>query len=120
MRRHLLGIIGIVLLVLAAVLFPLVHGNDQVWPAACLRMGLVLVVLWMAWPELASLSKWLARAALVIAVVVAAFSKYAWILIPLLIGAWVLSMLSRKPKANVAVKSIRPRVSESSDREAPS
>jgi hypothetical protein len=61
---------------------------------------------------LASLSKWLARAALVVAVVVAAFSKYAWILIPLLLGAWVLSLLSRKPKPK--------RVSGSSDREVPS
>jgi hypothetical protein len=112
MRRHVLGIAGILLLVLAAALLPFVDGNNQVWPAACLRMGLVLVVLWMAWPELASLSKWLARAALVVAVVVAAFSKYAWILIPLLLGAWVLSLLSRKPKPK--------RVSGSSDREVPS
>lgn len=98
MRRHLLGIAGILLLVLAAILFPFVDGNSQVWPAACLRVGLVLVVLWMAWPELVSLSRWLATAAVIVAVVVAAFSKYAWILIPLLLAAWVLSLLSRKPK----------------------
>ena len=120
MRRHLLGIFGILLLVLAAVLFPLVDGNSQVWPAACLRMGLVLVVLWMAWPELTSLSRWLARAALVVAVVAAAFSKYAWILIPLLLGAWVLSMLSKKPKRAMVAKATRGPVPESSDRATPS
>jgi hypothetical protein len=119
MRRHLLGIAGIVLLVLAAVLFPLAGGNSQVWPAAFLRMGLVLVVLWMAWPELVGLSRWLARAALVVAVVAAAFSKYAWILLPLLLGAWLLSLVSKKPKRPSDPKATPP-ITESSDREVPS
>ena len=119
MRRHLLGIAGVLLLALAAILFPLVDGNSQVWPAACLRIGLVLVVLWMAWPELVGLSRWLARAALVVAVVVAAFSKYAWILIPLLLGAWVLSLMSRKPQRTSSAKPTSRRVNESSDQEVP-
>jgi hypothetical protein len=120
MRRHLLGIAGIVLLALAAVLFPVVDGTSQVWPAACLRIGLVLVVLWMAWPELESMSRWLARAALVVAVVAAALSKYAWIILPLLLGAWVLSMLNNKRKPTGVSKPAARRVTESSDREVPS
>lgn len=82
MRRHLLGIIAIVLLV-AGPLW-LWREPNSFLAASCLRIGAVLAALWLAMPQLTQLSQWLYRAIIVIAIVAAAFSRYAVVLIPLL------------------------------------
>ena len=55
-------------------------------------MGLVLGVLWLALPQLERSSRWLYRVAIIIALAVAVFSRYAVILVPLLVA-----MLFLKP-----------------------
>lgn len=100
MRRHLLGIIAIVLLVIGVVMF-FVRLEDETYTffqAACLRVGLVLGAIWLALPQLESMSRWLYRAVLVVAIVVAAFSRYAVILVPLLLAMWFIKPRGDKAK----------------------
>lgn len=59
MRRHLLGLIALACLVLAAVVVwcPSLKSY-QVAGAMGLRIGSVLAVLWLAWPDLHRLPSW--------------------------------------------------------------
>jgi hypothetical protein len=99
MRRHLLGILGVILVLVALVMIASSPENEF-WQASCMRIGLVLMALWLAWPQLADLSRWLYWIIVTIAIVAAAFSKYAWVLIPVIIAAFVLNRISRS-KASV-------------------
>jgi hypothetical protein len=54
-RRNLLGLIALVSLVLAAVLS---GSTYQAAGSMGLRIGLVLGVLWLAWPDLHRLPRW--------------------------------------------------------------
>jgi hypothetical protein len=74
-RRHALGLIALAMLAFAAVIF--------FWPALslyqpaaamCLRVGLLLGVLWLAWPDLHRLPRW-AWYAMPIAVVVLVYAQ---------------------------------------------
>lgn len=121
MRRHLLGIIGVVLLTLAAVLFLFAGGDSQqVWLSACLRIGLVLVMLWMAWPEIASLTRWVGPVAIVAALILATTVKSFGVLLPVLIGLWGLWIVGRFLRPLPKKPPQTTRISESSDREVPS
>ena len=53
------------------------------------RVGLVLGALWLAFPHLDQMSRWFRRAAIVVAIVAAALSKYALILLPLIFLMWI-------------------------------
>ena len=59
MRRHLLGLIALVSLLLAAVLsgYPPL-ADYQTVGAMSLRVGLVLGAVWLAWPDLHRLPAW--------------------------------------------------------------
>ena len=58
MRRHLLGLIALASLALAAVLCYSPLATYQAAGAMGLRVGLVLGVLWLAWPDLHRLPRW--------------------------------------------------------------
>ena len=88
MRRHLLGILAIVLIALGSSSFVY---PDYPYLAISWRVGIVLAVLWLAMPQLQGLSVWLRRAAIVVAVVAAAFHKYGLILLPLIFFLWIFS-----------------------------
>jgi hypothetical protein len=59
LRRTLAGIIGLVLLSIAASLAITPAGDQaQLWMSSCLRVGAVLCLLWLAWPQLSRLHPW--------------------------------------------------------------
>lgn len=102
MRRHLLGIISIVMLALGIAMFWWNPLDNEFWHAAFLRVGVVLFALWLALPQLMGLKRWLFNAVMIVAVVAAAFSKLAWILVPAIIAIWIFSPKSGKDSAAAA------------------
>lgn len=54
MERHRVGILAVVLLVIGGVLefSGLAESGYQQWSAACVRIGILLAVMWLALPQL--------------------------------------------------------------------
>ena len=98
MRRHLLGLLAIVLIVVGLSL--MTFEQYAFLANSCWRIGLVLAALWLALPQLKGMSVWFRRAAIVVAVLAAAFSKYGLILLPLIFLMWIFSR--KKPAASSA------------------
>ncbi len=96
MRRYLLGILAIASIIAAVVL--MVLDVNAFVANSSLRIGLVLAALWLAMPQLHQMSRWFRNAAIVVAVVAAAASRYALILLPLLALMWLFGPRSDKPK----------------------
>lgn len=62
MNRTLVGIFAVGLLLAAAILAWTRPSSDyEVWMSACLRVGTVLVALWLALPQLERTPHWLAK-----------------------------------------------------------
>ena len=96
MRRHLVGILSI-LLWAGAVAFwfsppqsPFLVESQ----AACWRMGTVLAVWWLAWEQAVRLPRWLLLAIPLLAVVVVLRPKYFFVAIPLVVA---LALLMPRP-----------------------
>jgi hypothetical protein len=52
-NRTMVGIIGLVLLVAAGLLWGLgLEGSNPMWSGACLKVGIVMATLWLALPSL--------------------------------------------------------------------
>ena len=99
MQRHLLGLLAIVLIIVGLSLMILESFAQYAFLAnSCWRIGLVLAALWLALPQLKGMSVWFRRAAIVVAVIAAAFSKYGLILLPLIFLMWIFSR--KKPAAS--------------------
>lgn len=96
MRRHVLAILSGVLIVVGLLLMPL--DGQFALASFCWRIGIVLFVLWLALPQLQGVSVLLRRAAIVVAIIAGAFSKYGLILLPLIFLMWLFS--GRKSPAN--------------------
>ncbi len=87
MRRHLLGIIALLLLVGA--------GAFWIWPpegsaagqfeAACWRVGALVAVLWMAYPQLHRTPAWLWPGLTVLLVILAIRPKYFLLAVPIIV-----------------------------------
>ena len=88
MQRHTLGILAIVFTVVGLASFT---HPEYPYFAISWRIGIVLIALWLALPQLQGFSVWLRRAAIVVAVVAAAFHKYGLILLPLIFFMWLFS-----------------------------
>ncbi len=73
MRRHLIGVIALVLLSGSGILllWPQTGGSHQVVLAACMRIGAVMAALWLAYPQLSQLPQWLFAVALGVVLVAA-------------------------------------------------
>jgi hypothetical protein len=101
-RRHALGVLAIALLSGAAVFwfFP-PEGNLQLVEAACLRMGPVAAIFWIAWRELSRLPPWLVFLVPVVAALLVLRVRWQYVLIavPLVIVLWIL-----KPRAGPGAK----------------
>jgi len=102
MRRHLIGILSLVLLVGAAgfFFFPPTSAVAIESKAACWRMGLLLAVWWMAWPQVIRLPRWLLIAVPMLVVVLVLRPKYFLVAIPLVVALALLmprSASSRTP-----------------------
>jgi hypothetical protein len=102
MRRHLVGICSLVLLAGAGLflLFPPTSVMATEWQAACGRMGLLLGLLWLAWPQAVRLPRWLLIAVPLAALVLVLRPRYFLFAIPLVIVlAIAVSMLMPRPAA---------------------
>jgi len=87
MQRHALGIIAIVLLGVGVATY---GREDPVVSGACLRVGAVLVLLWLAMPQLRDVPSWLLGALGVVLLIVLRWPKLLWAMLPLAAVLWLL------------------------------
>jgi hypothetical protein len=92
MRRHILGAIGLAGLVYGLVVFFLYGydgGLNQVFPALCLRLGIVMMTIWLGLPEInrffAKYPPWIFILAIVLVTVVVIRPKLLPFLIVLVV-----------------------------------
>ncbi|HBO43308.1 MAG TPA: hypothetical protein DD670_05125 [Planctomycetaceae bacterium] len=99
MRRHAIAAIAAVFLSAAAALWlwPPVEGGSPAFEAALWRVGAVLVVLWLAYPDLRRMPAWLLGVVPIVAVLVAARPRWFIFLVPILLVLGVLQSLRRRP-----------------------
>lgn len=99
MRRHILGICALLLLA-GAVYFRIQPPESDVGVglhSACMRVGALCAVLWLAYRDLVRLPPWIGSVILVAAIFVAVRPKLAVIAVPLVIS---LMILGSKKKPN--------------------
>ncbi len=78
MHRPTVGILALILLVVGAIalVFPGDEGSRQNVAAGCLRVGLILAVVWLALPELTrSTSRWFLLGTIAVAIVLARWPR---------------------------------------------
>jgi hypothetical protein len=98
MRRTLVGIIALALLLIAAVLALFPGDETMAWMSACLRVALVMVPLWLAWPQLARLHPWFILGGLAVMVLMLVLAKQPRIL---LMGLVIMVIVARlRPRSN--------------------
>jgi len=87
MRRHLIGILG--LLLLLGILVTWNWGSESAWrvytKSACWRLGPLLVILWLAFPQFDRMPSWLWFYVGAVLVVAALRPKVLLVLIPIII-----------------------------------
>ncbi len=92
MRRHLLGIVA-VLLFAGAVAFwiwPPEGAAAQQFEAACWRVGALVAVFWLAYPQLYRVPSWLWPALTVSLAVLAIRPKYFVLAVPIIVALAIL------------------------------
>ncbi len=92
MRRHIIGIIALLLLLGACIYWispPQSEWSHQL-EAACWRVGPLLVMLWIAYPQLHYMPGWLWAAVPVLVIVLARWPRGFLLAIPLVIALAVL------------------------------
>ena len=92
MRRHLLGIIALLLLAGAAVywIWPPEGSAAQQFEAACWRVGALMAVLWLAYPQLLRLPGWLWPGLTMLLMILAIRPKYFLLAVPVIVALAVL------------------------------
>ena len=91
--RTKIGVIGIVLLAVGGYVrwFPPESlSNSDMLEGACIRVGSVMAVLWIAYPELIKLPTWISAATMIATPVIAWKPKIALLVLPLLFALWIL------------------------------
>jgi hypothetical protein len=91
--RTKIGCIGVALLAVAGYFHwfpPESLSNTDAFVSAGLRVGLVMLVLWVAYPELIKLPTWISLATLVATPIIAWRPRAALVIIPILILVWIL------------------------------
>lgn len=94
-RRAIVGILGVALLAVAAILWLTASGEQsqsQVWMSSCVRLGSVMCLLWLAWPQISRLHPWLILGGLAALVAVLVLAKQPRVL---LMGLVILIVLAR-------------------------
>jgi hypothetical protein len=90
MQRHVIGVVGLLLLGVA--------GGTYLWGSAdaakavefCGRAGAVLAVWWLAYPDLLRLPRWLLAATPVLLIVLARWPRYLVLAVPLVVALAIL------------------------------
>ena len=94
-RRPIIGILSIVLLVTAVVMLLRSAGSEnQAFGAACLRVGLLLGAVWLAYPQLERIPAWMFGTLLTALMVMAVRPQMAVLIVPSLLMLWFLRGLS--------------------------
>ena len=92
-QRNLIGWLGLTTLILGIVTLwfpPSFLTNTTMLAAALLRVGTLFCVIWLAYPDLKRIPKWIWAGLLVSVVVIAVRPRAALVLLPLLgIIAWL-------------------------------
>lgn len=96
MRRHILGIIALVLLGGAVILsiWPPQSNAAETWQAiraAFIRTGVLASVIWLAYRELERLPRWLFTVIPIAGLLVAARPRWAIVLVPLVLAIMFLT-----------------------------
>ncbi len=93
MRRQAIAVIAVILLLAAAALliWPLEANWYQGVLAACCRLGPFMAVLWLAYPEVERLPRWLLGAVPLLMVILAIRPKWFLIALPIVIALAILS-----------------------------
>ncbi|MEX2112760.1 MAG: hypothetical protein WD845_06210 [Pirellulales bacterium] len=94
MQRHALGVLAIVLLAVGVATY---GRQDTAVAGACLRIGAVLALLWLAMPQLRDVPAWLLGALGVVLLIVLRWPKLLWAMLPLAAVLWLLRPRMRKP-----------------------
>lgn len=99
-RRHALGGLAIVLVAVAfwLQLFPSNNPAGKEFEAACLRMGLLAGVIWLAFPQVSRAPPWLWLAIFVVFIVLAVRPRAVILLVYLIPVFWALWFLAPRPK----------------------
>lgn len=100
MRRHLVGILALFLFA-GAVWFHFFPPSTIFWlegQAGCWRMGTLLGVWWLAWPQAVRLPRWLLLAIPLLAVVLVFRPRFFFFAIPLVVAIALLMPRSAAPQ----------------------
>ena len=98
MRRIAVGIIAIVLFV-GAVYFRVYPPEGAFWTqleAACWRVGALMAVIWLAYPEVVRLPGWLLGMLPILGIVLALRPRYLLIAVPVVIAIAILKPRVRR------------------------
>ncbi|PHS14329.1 MAG: hypothetical protein COA78_05850 [Blastopirellula sp.] len=102
-----IAVIAVLCLTISAAIYFLceegssLHGIN----GALVKVGAVMVMLWLAYPQLEKLPAWLAMAIGAGAIVVAVYRKLALIIIPLLFVIWLIRPRDHSKKKKRAARS---------------
>lgn len=101
LRRTALGVLAVLLLATAAVLYAIDPANlNSIWLTSSLRCGMVLAALWLAFPQLDRLPSVLLTVVIVAALGVAVLAKTK-LMLPILLGMLLMLLVLRalKPRS---------------------
>jgi hypothetical protein len=98
MRRISVGIIAILLFVGAGYFhaYPPEGGFWTQLEAACWRVGALMAVIWLAYPEVARLPRWLLGMVPILGVILALRPKYLLLAVPIVIAMAILKPRVRR------------------------
>ena len=98
MRRHAIALIVVLLLAGAIVLWlwPPIEGGYPMLEAVCWRVGAVMAVLWLAYPDVKRLPPWLFGVVPILIVLLAARPRWFIYLVPVVLVIGVLRSWKRK------------------------
>lgn len=94
-RRPLIGILAVALLAIAAVLLARGSGSEyQAAGSACLRVGVLLAAVWLAYPQLEKIPTWIFGTALTGLMLVVVRPQLALVIVPALLMLWFLRSIA--------------------------
>ena len=101
-KRHAIGVVALILLAVGGWLtvFPSEWAGGQSLRAASLRLGPFLVVLWLAFPQLARLPAWLLSTVPVLVLLLAFRPRWFFIALPVVLALAILRPRSSTRRGN--------------------
>ncbi len=82
--------------------------SDDTLGAACLRVGLMMAILWFAQPQLRNFPRWLVTTIVVVLLIAMRWPKFLLLALPVIAVMWLL-----RPRGPRATRPIAPRGAKS-------